>query len=182
MFKNEFEFRDGYVVLFLKNKKLGIFECYIDGSSLDRFREYNHNWHIQWSNTTKSYYACATEYLGTFDGKPKYKSILMHRFICECEEGMTVDHLNYNTLDNRKENMRVISLLENNRNRQDKANNNSRTGVRNVSYSKSESKYIVQFQIERKNTKMASFDTLEEATEYANANRHKYYKNIGRVR
>lgn len=177
-FKNEFKIREDYAVIFLKNKKLGIFECYIDIEDLERLKEYGWNWHVQYSRTTKTHYAQVSEYLGTFDGKPKYKSVLMHRFLTNCEKGMTVDHLNYNTLDNRQRNMRVVSLLENNQNRQNKANSNNSTGVRNVCWINSRNCYVVQFQINGKNTRMGKFDTLEEAKKYADENRHKYYTNV----
>ena len=96
----------------------------------------------------------------------------MHRFLTDCPSDMTVDHLNYKTLDNRKINLEVKTDLENNRNRKNKANNNSITGVRNVTYDKKSNKYIVQFWINNKNVAMGKFDKLEQAKNFANAVRH----------
>lgn len=42
--------------------------------------------------------------------------IYMHRFILECPEGMEVDHINGVTLDNRRENLRIVTHRENLRN------------------------------------------------------------------
>lgn len=177
-FKNKFEIRDDYAVIFLNNKKLGVFECYVDIEDLEVLKKYDRGWHVQYSRTTKTHYAQVSEYLGIIDGKPKSKSVLMHRLLTNCEKGMTVDHLNYNTLDNRQRNMRVVTLLENNKNKENRPNRNTSTGVRNVCWSNRESKYVVQFQINGKNTRMGKFDNLEDAKKYADENRHKYYTNV----
>lgn len=45
------------------------------------------------------------------------KRVRMHRIIMNPPKGMVIDHINHNTLDNRKENLRVCSLADNNANR-----------------------------------------------------------------
>lgn len=176
--KNEYCIIGGTIQFNIRNRKGECYTCLIDSDDFEKLNNFGYKWHLIWSKTTKSYYAKATKYNGIINGKPSYETILMHRFIMDCPKDMTVDHLNYDTLDNRKSNMRVVSIDENNKNRQNKANRNSTTGVRNVSYSKSDDKFIVQFQINGKNTFMGKFDTLEEAKFYADSNRHRYYKNI----
>lgn len=179
MFKNEYIRSENFVTIILKNRKGERYECYVDNSDFERILELDLSWHLLWSRTTKSYYTKATEYHGLINGKPKYKTVLMHRILTDCPRNMTVDHLNYNTLDNRRSNLEVVSLLENNKNRQNKANRNSQTGVRHVTYDKICRKYVVQFYINGKNTQMGRFDTLDEAKDYADRNRHKYYTNVG---
>src|SRR5581483_5558367 len=48
-------------------------------------------------------------------GKPRGggKSITMHRYLMGAKEGEVVDHINFNTLDNRRENLRVVTPSEN---------------------------------------------------------------------
>ena len=46
----------------------------------------------------------------------KRTHVMMHRVICGAPRDMVVDHINHNTLDNRRENLRICSVSENNRN------------------------------------------------------------------
>lgn len=58
-------------------------------------------------------------------------TLYMHRLIMDAPKGKVVDHLNHDTLDNRRVNLRVGGQRENLQNRQ-RANSNSSTGVRGV--------------------------------------------------
>ena len=44
----------------------------------------------------------------------------LHRLVTNCPEGMVVDHKNHNRLDNRKRNLRICTVKENNQNRKRK--------------------------------------------------------------
>jgi hypothetical protein len=48
-------------------------------------------------------------------GEPQ--AVLMHRYIMGAVRGECVDHINHDTLDNRRENLRVCSYSQNNANR-----------------------------------------------------------------
>lgn len=63
----------------------------------------NFTWHI-----------CNSGYARTNIGKG---SVAMHRLILKVEKGQIVDHLNSNKLDNRRENLRIISASSNNQNK-----------------------------------------------------------------
>ena len=88
--------------------------------------------------------------------------------------GETVDHINGNTFDNRKTNLRIVEDSNNLTNRKSK-NSNNKSGYRNVCWSKSESKWLVQLQINGKNTVLGKFDDVDEAGRFAEEMRQKYY-------
>lgn len=58
--------------------------------------------------------------------KGKQKLILLHRFISNTPPGMICDHINRNPLDNRKENLRSVTWIQNGINRIPKTSNASK--------------------------------------------------------
>lgn len=71
--------------------------------------EYLNKW--KWHCTSRNY-AMRTEMING-----RKHGVLMHRFIMNAEKGVEVDHINHNTLDNRKENLRICTRNENEHNR-----------------------------------------------------------------
>ncbi len=60
------------------------------------------------------------------------KSIYLHRFILDAPSGRDVDHIDHDTLNNRRANLRIVTHQQNGDNRKS-ANRNSQTGIRGVS-------------------------------------------------
>ncbi len=76
----------------------------------------------------------------------------MHRLIAQPPEGMEVDHVNGDSLDNRRSNLRVVSRRENLRNRRGWS---TRSPYKGVNYDKKRGKWKLHIAPE--------FDTPEEA-------------------
>lgn len=107
--------------------------------------------------------------------------IYLHRFIMGMKfyDKLVVDHINGNTLDNRKSNLRICTVAENNRNMRKRKRNKS--GYKGVSYAKKEGKYRAQICISGRNTHIGAFDTPEEAyAAYCEASK-KYHGEFGRT-
>lgn len=64
-------------------------------------------------NKNSRYYARSQVYLGSVGNKPKVKPIFMHRMILGLKRKGEVDHINGDSLDNRKENLRIVSHQQN---------------------------------------------------------------------
>ena len=73
--------------------------------------EADHSWLSRWKwKLHKEGYACRT---GWDKNRKTWTCILMHRLIVQPGEGLEVDHINRNRLDNRRENLRAVTHLEN---------------------------------------------------------------------
>lgn len=79
-----------------------------------------------------NYYAQRGKYIGIIDGKSKSTTVQMSRFILGISDSrIKVDHKNGDTLDNRKENLRVATVRKNNTNLHNLKSNNT-SGYRGV--------------------------------------------------
>jgi len=170
---NEYKIIDGECQFYIVNKKKEKFTILVDEDILKRLIKHNQPWHIKWAGW--AYYVCWCEYLGSLDGKVKYKIHYLHRWIMNAKEDEYVDHKEAeNTLDNRRSNLRVTTNSENTKNKKSK-NINNKSGYRNVSWNGNT--WSVQLQIEGVNTTLKRFpkDQLEEAGKYAEKMRKELY-------
>lgn len=55
--------------------------------------------------------------------------LLLHRFIMDCPPSLVVDHINHDTLDNRKQNLRIVTHSQNHMNRKKKFGKNGYYGI-----------------------------------------------------
>ena len=153
------------------------FDILIDTVDLEMLETLNLSWHVAYYKKIQGYYACATHYhRNTATVKHWSETILLHRVICNCDtnDNIYIDHINHDTLDNRKENLRITINEDNSKNRKSK-NSNNHSGYRNVC--RIHNKWHVQMQVDGIGTLLKKFplNQLEEAGAYAKEMREKYY-------
>lgn len=91
--------------------------------------------------------------------KNKNKTLYLHRVILDIENDLVVDHINRNTFDNRKENLRIYTKHQNLKNQSKPRNSNC--DFMGVSFEKG--KYCARIGYNKKKIHLGSFDNLEDA-------------------
>jgi hypothetical protein len=155
---NKYHFKDDWVEMEIYNSN-GEISNYIKISNEDYDRCKNNRWSIH-SGVRKKLYGC-----GTINGK----IIDLHRFILNAPPNKMVDHINGDTLDNRRENLRLCTNAENTRNRYLKDKNRV-VGVVKTPTNKWNARITVNY--ERIN--LGTFELKEEAIK-ARLLAEKYY-------
>lgn len=95
-----------------------------------------------------------------------FKGYKLHRLITNCPKNMVVDHINHNTLDNRKANLRICTRGENNQNKSGPSKH-STTKIRNVYLKTDMNKYFVKIQVRGKSYFKGYFPKTAEGLELA---------------
>ncbi len=173
--KNKYEVKNDYVIIFLSGKNNKNFETLLDIEDFENIKEIDVSWNASWREDSKSFYVSATKYIGTFEGKPKYKILYLHREIFgNLKRTQLVDHVDSKkTLDNRRNNLRITDHSDNLKNRQGK-NKNNKSGYRNVCMMSG--KWRVQLMVEDKRILFEEkFTDVDEAGKFAEKMRKKYY-------
>lgn len=132
----------------------------IDNEDYDIIKDYK--WGV--SKKVDSFYVMRT---GKSDLNIKHK-VRLHRAITSCPSDKVVDHINGNTLDNRKCNLRVCTNAENLRNSRGKRNSTSK--YKGVSYDKEKKRWASRICINSKEIKLGKFKSeIDAAKKYNEA-------------
>ena len=105
------------------------------------------------------------------------KNIALHRLVMgvlDDEDKSPVDHINRNKLDDRKENLRIVTTAQNNRNRDRWRKDGTKVGV----YKFRENKWESKIGINGECTRIGVYDTYEDAVKARIEAEEKYYRDI----
>lgn len=102
----------------------------------------------------------------------KNKNTMMHHMIMP-HEGLSIDHINGDTLDNRRSNLRRVTHAQNLQNRHG-ATRVSLSRVRNVYFHPKKRKYQVKLQLGNRQKSFGYYWTIEEAAAAAIEARRKH--------
>lgn len=138
------------------------------------------------TNTNKEFYIDLNDYndikkYSWYENKDGYllsrinnKIVRMHRLIMNINNSnVIIDHINHNTLDNRKSNLRIVNYSQNNMNKSIQKNNTS--GVVGVSLDKEVGKWRAYIKVNNKQKELGHFDNFEDARHARLLAENKYF-------
>ncbi|SDJ61839.1 AP2 domain-containing protein [Paenibacillus naphthalenovorans] len=143
--------------------------CLVDDEDYARLSKFRWN---------KSQYGYAYR-LGDRNKGEKWK-VLMHREIMGAQDGQIIDHKNGNRIDNRKENLRFATPLQNATNRNGKIAKSGYKGVFRNTSSKRES-WIARIKVNKKLIHIGCYPTMEQAARAYNQAALKYHGDFARL-
>lgn len=102
------------------------------------------------------------------------KNVRLHRFILDAPDGMFVDHIDGDGLNNQRANLRLVTRSQNMQNRYG-AQSNSRTGIRGVRFRPKcpDNPYSAYIKVAGRTHVLGSFPTAEAADEAAKDGRRR---------
>lgn len=140
------------------------FVVLVDTPDLELLKEHNHKVGIYKHPFYKEAYARI---------KVNRRWVALHRWLINAPSGLLVDHINHNTLDNRRTNLRLATDSENQQNRSG-AESKSKSGIRGVHWRDSCRKWVAEIRVNRKKKHIGYFNSAEEADKAVKAARARY--------
>ncbi|MGG7143599.1 hypothetical protein ACQPVP_09050 [Clostridium nigeriense] len=146
---NKYVISDKYAEMIIESKIHGVIKVKIDQEDLEKCSKLT--WHYAKNKDSK--------YIQT---RIKGKMVKLHRFIMNIyDRNMLVDHINRNTLDNRKLNLRIANYQENSFNRSLRSDNS--TGVAGINYHKTNNKWRAKIRYNGIDIHLGYFSDINEA-------------------
>lgn len=143
---------EGYFTLYKRGIEMFII---FDWEDYDLISKYS--WHLT-SSRKLSYVQ------GYIPGNRKATNVKFHRLVMNAPKTTLIDHINGNTLDNRKGNLRQSTVAENNSNLTRVRKNNT-SGYRGVYYNSNAGKWVAQANLNNIRYYLGLFNTPEKANE-----------------
>jgi hypothetical protein len=152
--KNLLTYRFGYAQIWVPRVGGDYLKCLIDIEDAALVKTFPNTWRAQWDESSKTYYVV---------GRQKGKATLIHRLIMDAPAGVEVDHGNHDGLDNRRQNLTLVTRSQNALNRKG-ARANSSSGVRGVYWHKLMKQWRATVRLpDGKRHEIGGFSSVEEA-------------------
>lgn len=138
-------------------------EFYFDKEDFELVKQYC--WDIDSSNG----------YVKTIDNINNTGKLYLHRLIMGCKknDGITIDHINRNRVDCRKNNLRIVTRCQNNMNMAIRCDNTS--GRKGVHYNKLKNKWEAKISVNKKKIWLGSYEEFEDAVRAREEAEEKYF-------
>lgn len=156
--RNQYKIIGDYVFIKLTSKKHGELETKISKEDLELVDSMPYTWYAKYSPKVNNFYVAANVENET----GKRTNIKLHRWILQPNESLMVDHINHDTLDNSRENLRTVTNAQNQYNRKG-SNKHNTTKVLGVSYRKDIGKFRARVYKDRELVYSEHFKRVEDA-------------------
>lgn len=153
---NEIIIEQDYAKIKINSPKYGIKYTLINLEDVEKVK--GTCWFLHYSKMTNGFYVNSATW-----GK-------LHRYITNCPKNMCIDHINHNTLDNRKENLRICTIIENNRNKK-----NNESGHVGVHWDKTKNRWTAQIMINYKSIFLGRYKDINDAIKARKQAEIKYF-------
>lgn len=150
---NVYEKMEHHTALIIESKNGITSKVIVDTEDIPRIRMFS--WRV--ARGRGKPYICSSLWCGT---SKKDLAISLHKLITSFESGV-VDHINGNTFDNRKSNLRTCTVAQNSMNKVKSAS--AKYKYKGIYFAKNISKYVAQIKINGKNKSLGSYPTQEQA-------------------
>ena len=163
--KNKYLLTKDYAKIYIKSKKHGLKVMLVSLEDFKTLNDKTKNMTIYLSVYPTNIYAVYEK---------NNKSISIHRDIMNTPEGLHTDYINGNGLDNRRENLRIVTRVVNNQNR--KLSKNNKSKYNGITWKKLNKKWSVEISVDGKSKYIGIFDTLQDAVKVRKLAEHFYWE------
>lgn len=148
---NKYIIKASCIEMIINSKTHGLHKVLLSHNDYDIVKNYKWSLTPRYNKSKGKYFYVQNAKKGT-----------LHRFLCPPETGMVVDHINGNTLDNRRENLRVITYGQNGINRA----GYGKINIKFLSYRSKRPGHNAAYTVKFPNLKCRTFVDLNEARAY----------------
>lgn len=154
---NSYDVTNDYGIGYTKDGR----EFYFDLEDYDKIK----NYYWQFNNRGYAYFL--------YQREGKNIKVFFHRLIMNPEHGMVVDHINGVKYDNRKVNLRIVTLAQNNLNH--RLFNTNTSGHTGVIWIKNRNRWMARIEYQGKTTCLGLYRNIEDAIKARENAEDKYY-------
>ena len=160
---NKYIISGNIALIEILSPKYGYFYAIIDAIDINKVK--NYCWRLSHGYVYSFYY-----------NKDNIRNdISLQELIVKRIDGLQIDHINHNTLDNRKENLRLCTIKQNQENLIKSKNHNKTSGIRGVCWKSDKSKWKAYLTHNRKQIHGGYFSNIDDAQRAAIELRKKYF-------
>lgn len=159
--KNEFLIRGSETAITLKRSDGARIETIIDTVDLERANAFSMTWYPHWHADSNSYYVYGNSSI--LDSPERKRTIYtLHRWILSPPKGFEINHIDHDTLNNKRSNLRLFPIIHKGQNKRNSSRN--RSGYRGVSWDNDRKQWRAMLRVHNKTHFLGRFDKIEDAS------------------